>query len=396
MVKKLCDLKKESLSTLLDGVLDSNQSVSRDAGMRLSQKANEFGLNVRDYLDLAVDFSAEDETARLRSEGLSGYEMAKVKLKLPTRNDFASQVTLAQASNTFMTYPGARNMFKYVVDDMVRWKTRQDKLQSIEGLIAGSRVVDGNEMIRQIVDLNGADADKSFTIGEGADIPVRDVLTSQTSVKFGKIGSGIRMSYEFMQDASLDVLTPFVARIARERELQKIDRCTRILINGDGSSFNPSATVVKQVTLDGTKNSGKLDFDTLVTHITNEAERGVIVDTISGNFSAYAQWVKMFTPNANVTNNPENLAERGLAPKFGTIAMFGDVRFVLNKSVPTGKLLCFNQGETIEELVRSGSQLQEEQQNILNQTWVYTNTERVGYSMIYGDTRSIYDYGSTS
>ena len=392
MLKK--KIEKKALSELLKGIDSADMTESKEAGLRLSKMADDHGLNTRQFLDLAVDFTAEDETKKLNEMGFSGYEMAKVKLGLPTKNDFGNQIQLSNASNTFAMYAGARSMFKYVIDDMLRWASRQDSMQTIDGLIAGSRTIQGREQVRQIIDLNGTDTAKTFDIAEMGNIPVRDVRTSDYSVKFGKVGSGIRLSYEFMRNSNIDVLTPFAARIARELQLQKIDRCKTVMLNGDG--HNPAAKVTKQVALDASANDGKLHFDALVKHIIEEAKRGIVVDRIAGNFDAYEQWIKMFTPNANVTNNPENLANRGLAPQFGTLSMFGPIQFVLDTSVPEGKLLCFNRAETIEELISEGSQLEEEQRFILNQTVVYTKTEDVGYSLVYGDTRSVFDFGSKS
>lgn len=107
-MKSLSEIKKRSLTEALQGIKDKSNQTSRDAGMGLSREAADFGLNTRDFLNLAIDFDAEEKTKELASKGLSGYEMAKVALNLPTRNDFANQITLAQASDTFAMYPGAR------------------------------------------------------------------------------------------------------------------------------------------------------------------------------------------------------------------------------------------------------------------------------------------------
>lgn len=393
-MKNICEIKKQSLSDLLNGIKDKDAVRSAESAYRLMKQANEFGLSSKDYLDLAVEANAEDATKEMAAQGLSGYEMAKVALGLPTKNDFANQITLAQASDTFATYKGSRFMFKYVVDDMLRWKTRQDQVQKLEDLISGSRTVPAREMIRQIVDLNGNDASNSFDIAEMGQIPFRNVKTSDVAVKFGKIGSGLRFSYEFAREASLDVLTPFVARIAREKELEKINRCTAIMINGDGTSYHAAAPEYNQSALDSAATAGKISFKGLWAHIINEAKKGVTIDHIAGNWDAYLQWLQMFPVTANVTTDAEELAKRGLAPAFRQMSVFQPIQFVLDTAVPANKLLCYTKAETIEELVLSGSQIQEEERSIRDQTIMYTNTEDVGFSMIFGDTRSLYNYGA--
>lgn len=176
MLKK--KIEKKALSELLKGIDSADMTESKEAGLRLSKMADDHGLNTRQFLDLAVDFTAEEETKKLNEMGFSGYEMAKVKLGLPTKNDFGNQIQLSNASNTFAMYAGARSMFKYVIDDMLRWASRQDSMQTIDGLIAGSRTIQGREQVRQIIDLNGTDAAKTFDIAEMGNIPVRDVRTS--------------------------------------------------------------------------------------------------------------------------------------------------------------------------------------------------------------------------
>lgn len=393
-MKNICEIKKQKLSDLLEGILDRDGVRSAESAHRLMKQANEFGLSSKDYLNLAVEASAEESTKEMAAQGLSGYEMAKVALHLPTKNDYANQISLAQASDTFATYKGSRFMFKYVVDDMLRWKTRQDQFQKLEDMVAGSRTIPAREMIRQVIDLNGADAANTFDIGEMGQIPFRDVRTSDMAVKFGKIGSGIRMSYEFAREASLDVLTPFVARIAREKELMKISRCTAIMINGDGSSYHAAAPEVAQSSLDGSATAGKISFKGLLTHIINCAKAGVSIDTVSGDWNAYLQWMQMFPVTANVTTDAATMAEKGLAPAFRQMNIFQPIQFVLNTSVPANKLLCFSKADTIEELILAGSQIQEEERSIRDQTIMYTNTEDVGFSLIFGDTRSLYNYNS--
>lgn len=395
MVKSLNQIKKQKLSDLLKGIKSEDAGLSKQAGIQLSMQAADFDLTLRDYLCLAVDFTAEEETRKLYDQKFNGYEMAKVALGLPSKNDFSNQITLAQASDTFARYPGARNLFSYVVDDMLRWKTRQDNMQTIDGLLANTRYVNSNELIRVVLDGN-EDAFKTYDIGEGAEIPMRNIKSTDMSVKFGKIGSGYRLTYEFMRDATLDILTPYVARIAREKQLAKMEKCTRLMINGDGTTYHPAATEVKQVALDPSANTGKLNYDVLVRHIINQAKKGITVTAVSGNWDAYEQYIKMFTPDANVTTKPEEMAKRNIGPAFGTVNLFAPVNFVVNTSVPEGKLLCFNRAETVEELIRAGSQIQEEERNITNQTIVYTNTENVGYALIFGDTRTLYNYGAKS
>lgn len=384
-------IQKRSLNELVAGIKDSSTSVSKEAGIKLLKAAASYGCDVRTYLNLAVNRDEDNEQVRsMKAAGLSGYEMAKVALGLPTRNDYSKQITLSTASDTFAQYPGARAMFKYVVDDVLRWTDRQAMFEKVEPLLAGSRTIQGREMVRNVIWQNGKD--NWADIAELGEVPVRDVKTSDYAVQFGKIGSGIRMSYEFTRNASLDVLTPFAARIARELEIEKVKRATAIMINGDGTQYHEAAPVAKQSDYDASAKAGEISFNGLIAHILACAKKGTPITHIAGDYAAYAQWIKMFAPTANVTNDAENLAARGLAPRFAQMNVFGNIEFVLDSAVPNGKLLCYSKPETMEELISAGSDIEEDEKNILNQSTTYVHTLNIGYALLFGDTRSLYDY----
>ena len=175
MSKNLSELKKRSLSSMVEPILnkDSNHA-SGEAAHRLCLEAKEFNIGLDDFFRLAVDFEAEEETKKMRDAGMDGFEMALAKMNLPLKNNFKQQITLAQASDTFATYTGARSMFPYVIDNMVRWEDRLDVFERSSDLIASSRNITGNELVR-IVGKDDKDARATFQVAEGGRIPVRTV-----------------------------------------------------------------------------------------------------------------------------------------------------------------------------------------------------------------------------
>ena len=72
--------------------------------------------------------------------------------------------------------------------------------------------------------------------------------------------------------------------------------------------------------------------------------------------------------------------------------IYAPVKFVIDTSVPAGKILGFTKSETIEELVEANSRIEESEKSIMNQTVVYVRSEVAGFSLIYGDTRATYTY----
>lgn len=396
MSESLANIRKRPVSEIKESLMDKNIQASRDAGLSLSRESANYGLSIPDFLRLAIDTTATEESIKLKEKGFDGYDMVKLAMNIPTKNDFSNQIMLAQASDVFATYPGAKALFPYVVDDVLRWSTRIDTLMSPANMVAGSRTINGNEMIRQIISEAESDSTKTFQVSELGRIPRRTVKTSDYAVKFYKHGSAYTFSYEFNRRAQLDVFAPFAARIARELELDKLGTCTRIMLEGDGS-VNAAAPEVKQIDYDATANNGKLNYEVFKHHLIQQAKKGVIVTSVAGNYDAYEHFTNMFTPNAFATNVPEEMARRNMGPNLmGINGLFGTVEFVLNTHVPEGKLLCFNKSETIEELVEAGSRIEEEERSIMNQAITIAKTENTGYSFIFGDTRSVYDFGTKS
>jgi len=362
---------------------------SADKGMKLVKDAASFGLNLRDYLTLAVDTKGGDN----KWKGFNGYEAVKVALNLPHANDFEAGITLQAAANTFQTYAGTRAMFPEVIDDMLKFKTLQDnKVENIASIVGQSRTVSQREMISTYYE-DDADDRKTYIVSELGRIPVRSVRTSEASVKFGKRGSGIEMSYEFARDASLDILTPFASRIARELEKSKVAAATGILINGDGT--NPAAVVQNFSTFGATGGViSSANYKALAKFLMSNANAGYVFDTFIVNFDMYVELMFMAQPiiGAGATSPVDYMIGKG-APAVSTTLPFmnGMVNVVLSSAVPAGKILAMTKAEALEELVMAGGNIAESERSILNQSITYVKTEETGYKIAIPKARVVLD-----
>lgn len=390
----LIDIKRQSPEDALHGLKASSTGDSINAGQKLVSRAKDVGLGLRDYLVLAIDPRLSKAEDARKYEGLNGYEAALAHLNLPVRNDLEQGVVLQAASETFQTYPGTRAMFPEVMDDVLRWKNRQDQLETVGKLVAQSRTINGAEMISTFVD-DDSNERGTYTVSEMGRIPVRSLRTSQQAVGMFKHGSGYRTSYEFNRRASLDIMTPFAARVARELEISKVKAATAILINGDG--VNPAAPVVALSTF---LSSGQTVADGLSKNykgvakwLMARAKAGQPVDTIIGNYDMFIELLFMFQPTLfGTTTDIEKLVAAG-TPKINTNLpiLNQSVNFELSSSMPAGKLLGFTKNETLEELLEAGSNISENERSIVNQAITYVRSENTGYRLVFGDTRSILD-----
>lgn len=391
-IRPLTDLiKRDKLSPaeVKAMLITDSEHTSKDKGLQLVRDAQSFGLSLRDYLTLAVA-PTKGEDAALYA-GLNGYEAVKVALNLPHANDFERGVLLQAASNTFQTYAGTRAMFPEIVDDMLRAKTRLEVAENIASIVSQSRTIDGSEMICTYMEDDAEDR-KTYTVTELGRIPMRSVRTTQTNVGLGKRGSGIEISYEFARRASLDILTPFAARILREAELSKVAAATHILINGDG--VNGAASVVNLSTFGAGTGINPTSYKGLAKFLMARAKSGFPVDTLVCNYDMYVDLMFLYAPTVSGNGSiPEAMGQMG-APVINTRmnALNGlNLNIALSSSVPAGQIIAMAKGECIEELVEANSNISESERSIIDQSIKYVKTETTGYKLSIPQSRVVLD-----
>lgn len=390
----LSQVKRRGVETLAN-LRDENNAHSRDAAQLLINEAKSFGLGMRDFLTLAIDVRGSNQAEQFQDKNgfLSGYEASLAYLNLPVRDNFSQGVVLDAAADTFQTYPGTRALFPEVIDDMVRWKYRQDQLETTAAMVSQSRTISGTEMISTVVDDKGDDYQGTAAVAELGRIPVRTIRTSQTSVGIFKHGGGLRYSYEFARRARLDLMTPFQTRMTRETEISKVAAATGILINGDG--VNGAAPVVTQGSLESGATAGKINRRALIKWLINRAKAGTPVDTVIGNWDAYFEWLELFAnPTANSGATDVELASRQGFMLGGVPLLSGAVNFALSSAAAPGTLIGLSRGDTLEELIEAGSDIDESERSIQNQSVTVVKTTNAGYKLAFGDTRSIFDFSA--
>lgn len=391
-IRPLSDLiKKDKLSPEQVKALlatDSNHE-STDNGLKLVREAQSYGLSMRDYLTLAV--APDKSENRALYAGLNGYEATKLALNLPHANDFERGVFLQAASNTFQTYAGTRALFPEIVDDMLKAKTRLEVAENIASIVSQSRTIDGSEMITTYME-DDADQRKTYTVSELGRVPMRSVRTSQNTVGLGKRGSGIEISYEFARRASLDILTPFAARILRDAELSKVSAATNILINGDG--VNAAAAVINFSTFAGSVQTeiSATNYKALSKFLMKRAKDGFPVDTLVCNYDMYVDLMFLYAPTISGNGSvPMAMGEMG-APVINTRmnALNGlNLNISLSSAVPAGKIICMAKNECIEELIEANSNISESERSIIDQSIKYVKTETTGYKLAIPEARVV-------
>lgn len=386
----LLNIARRPVEVLLKDLKSDSEHASREAAGKLLAQAREAGLNLRDFLTLATDVRTGEGAERYARAELNGYEATLDYLGLPFRTDLAAGVLLQAASETFQRFPGTRAMFPEVIDDILRFAVRQDQIEVTDNLVGQRRTISGVEMISTVV-LDDTAERGTFIVPEMARIPVRTIRTSQSTVGMFKHGSGYRTSYEFARRASLDVLIPFAARVARDLEISKVAAATAVLINGDG--VNSAAPSVNLSTYGAVYTGGltlKNNYQALAKFLMTRAKAGTPVDTLVGNFDNYVELMFMFLQTSNKTgsSDAEKLAGLG-GPSLQLPIMGGTVNFAISSTTPANTLIAYSKNDTLEELIEAGASIAENERSIANQTVSYYKTEVTGYKLAFGDTRTV-------
>ena len=393
-MKSLIELSKNKRSlTSLSGLLGDVAESQRTAEILLAE-VKEYGISLQNFFRLAIDMS-DEAAAEYRAAGMDGYEAGLAYLHLPVKNDLSNGIMLAQAGDTFKSYPGTRILFQPVIDEVLRFSTRQDQIERIDAIVGSSRTVSGIEMV-SIVAESDEDAEGTWTIAEGANIPVRKIKTTEQAVKWWKHGSGYEFTYEFDRRASIDILTPYAARIARRLELSKVRAATSILINGDG--VHGAAPVVYQEDLmkesdaSAENTPNKIDYAAFLKWLLSMAKKGTAIDTVLGNYDTYLMWMMLFTPTMSGNRSAAEAVAAAGGPSLSASipGLFVPVKFAVSSAMPDKQLLGFIKAETLQELIEEGSQISESERYIRSQRVIFVKTETTGYKLIFGDTRSIY------
>lgn len=382
---------RDAAEVVLSKLLSTNQAESLQAGKDLVGHSKELGISARDYLRLAIDPAKGDYA----NDKLDGYETALAALALPVRDDFSKGVVLQAAAETFQTFPGVRALFPEVVDDIVQWKYRQDNLETVAGIVSQSRTVAGVEMITTVINDNADDYRQFGMIAEGARIPVRSIRATEHGVRFYKFGGGYEWTYEFNRRASLDIMAPYAARMEREVQIGQVAVATAMILNGD--AVHGAAPVVSGKTIAGdidvTHERGKINWEVFLKWLVSRAQNGTPVDTVIGNYDMHFEWLRMFAKPQLALGTPqiEALRAAGVQMAEANPRFNFNVNFQVSSTAPEQNLIGFSKSDTLEELVETGSDIQESQSAIENQKVKYVRTTNRGYRIIFDDTREVLD-----
>lgn len=340
---------------------------------------------------------------------LNGLEATFQALNIPVNHqgNEVAMACFAAATGNFMTNEGLRVLLPALMNNLLRARERAPLLERVEDIIFGTRLVKSNELQKEITwDRNTNDSFKTHRIAEGGNIPSRELKASQTAVNFFKTGHAIRMSYEFASSVTPDVLIPYAARIEFERSQDEHALAVSVLINGESTDPNSINGAIKEVDLDALDGKAATPLrnraEGFLAWLIGQARKGLQFDILLVGWDTLMELQLMF-PVTNANNTPaagvggitgSGTQIANLAVKVANGINF-NINMIVTSQLTGNKLIGFRKAETIERLIKTNSQIAETERNIGNQTILYTNTVISGFTLAYGDTRTLLKWTSS-
>jgi hypothetical protein len=172
---------------------------------------------------------------------------------------------------------------------------------------------------------------------------------------------------------------------------------TDMLVNGD--TVQAAAPVVAQsgynAIVGGTASvNNVISWPHLLRWLVDRAKAGVPVDTVVGNWDSAFRWAMLWQLPVNTFPGGSGVENLQRVSQQVANLQIPLPKFAVSSAAPANKLIGFTKSDTLEELVEAGSTISESERSIRTQSVMYVKTENTGYRLVYGDTRSIFNYGA--
>lgn len=369
----------------------SEASTGRENAMLLLHDANTMGFGVDALLHQNVE----------GGNGLDGFEATFAALGVPLNlKDDTAIAAFASATTSFMTNDGLSVLLPSLVNNLLRSQDNKGIIEKADDLILQTRMVKSNAVQKEIVyDKDTNDSYATHRIAEGANIPTRKLKTGQSNVKFYKTGHGIEVSYEFAQDMTPDILVPYANRIQFERSQSEHIIAVQTLINGESNDPGSANGAIATDDLDTIDNKAgtplRARAEGFIKWLIEAARAGRPIDTLVVGWDSIFELQYMFPvsdANGNAAVGVGAVAAGGALAQMQVKVVNGinfNLNVVISSAVEEKQIIGYRKGETMERLIKTNSQISEQERSIKNQTLLYTNTIISGFTLAYGESRRL-------
>lgn len=263
-------------------------------------------------------------------------------------------------------------------DGPAMWEQQVQPAIPLSELAGATTPIDGN-LYRSLFLEYDATQLRKFRVGESGEIPIGTITAREHTITLKKFGRGLRASYEELRRMRVDKLALFIRQAALLSESDKVAAGLDIIVNGDGNTDTAAATH-NLTTLDTAASAGTLTLKGWLAFKLKFVNPYILTTALMQEAVAL-QLALLNVGSGNVPMmdfNPANIG-MGLTP----INQTSDgVRFGWTSDAPSLKIVGFDRRFALENLVEIGSQIDEMERFITNQTQVMTMTEVQGFAVM--------------
>lgn len=239
--------------------------------------------------------------------------------------------------------------------------------------------VPSRAIIAAYLDLNDSEnrIDKA-RVAEGADLPLAQIKIGENSITCYKHGRAVQATYEAIQYLQVNIFSKVLQYIAADvTNMQFIDGIN-VILNGDGNSLSngKKANKPERITLNTENVITQEDLINVALEFYDKSQ--LPITTIVVNKEFYTQLFKL-QYDTSMTG--------GVMAGFGLNfpqSMVTDVNVIYDSRVPTSsdgkqQMIVLNNEQALSLYTVAGSQIQEYDRNIRNQTQIGTISQIAGF-----------------
>jgi len=261
-------------------------------------------------------------------------------------------------------------------------------------LIATTTPINGNSYRSIYCDDDTANkkAIKKVRVTEAADLPKSRLKTRENSVKIWKYGRAIEASYEVVRRMNLDLLSVHIRRIGEQAAQDEVADVLDIIVTGDGNA-NTAAPVLKAKTdLDSGASAGTLSKDAWLRFLLRFFPYQC--NTVVASEDGLLQVLDILYPNDATQMMDFLLKGMAITAKVELPQqLWTNVTLLYNPNAEKVNnhvaLYGLDRRYCVEKVMETGSDIQEADKFITNQTTILTISENAGFSKMFNEANKI-------
>ena len=380
---------------------------TKEQGLDHYKKACDLGMTLWQYFEIIQPSKpGETLTAFERQLQLSGI----ITKSDPSRGLFASTGEYFFQSDR----PGSAILFPVLLQKTALW-AKMNLIADINKLVATTRTISGSTAYQALyiddssIINQGADAHgRRFRVDQRGQFPTVKIGWSETANAVTKHGVKLDWTYEFVRRASIELMTTVVARIMMQDQQELFNEGVSLAINGDGTPANPAA-VVKKFRVSGISGpndifienasgltAGSINYEGYLKFI--GGFRPYNINILVGNVNTLTKLILMAKPNidplAIITTLLEPHTQGGLTTDSTFGQLFPNITFYPSTSIADNVIVGFDTQFAMERVIELGSDIQEVERVISNQTEAMVISIADGMSKIFPSAIQVLDFSN--